>query len=817
MTRRNRSYLPGKIFFFMVILLLLSGVSVRWFSVLLAQDEIPELRPMDMILVIDNSGSMFPETVAKARGYDTWGSDPDFLRILGANIFIASLGFAEPNEDQYQLGIVNLGEHTRLLSPLQPLQPVRDILTNDIDNPEPEASTRIIPALERAYRELHTSPKRRSSNVPAIVLITDGVPYPPEGQSNADIEQLLRENPGIHLFVMLIQNPDARVPERQKEEMGKYVNFWQQMQSRYAHVVSYKIESESQIHDTYHDIVSFLQNTNPAPSFSVGSGSPKEIHVGKYVRRIAIKVAHQPGKPKGEITITDPEGVLVRMDDPGVQHFRGSINPVEVISISRPRLSDALKMPANENPWTIASDTDVVIFLDRRGAYRINILEPSISLTDFSNVYLATEQQSPDLPLDIRFNLIKEDRELVTEPQPVEGEFTCPDGGTENSLRVGDIFPNHAGVYQLPPFDATRECSLDEPGRIIFVLKAGAANDGAADDTTGERIPVAKTHLLVDFGRGPNIETITPDPIICSAGQPITTTVHIGNYETARTDTVAVRIFGDKKDILLAPNKPGIFEGDIAPLCNELLAPLSCGSTLTTTLQVRVSGSLQADGTPFPPVERDLVMEVQAPACPPPTPIPTPIPDTDRDGLRDPQDDCPETWGLEWFDGCLPLWFVILIILVTIAGAVVTFFRIIPCIFVRIRKPPQGYIEVTRTAAPAPGVGKPSLRQPPSGPSRAPTSSGAKAPPRVYSVSTMGMSGCTSRVTVGGRRFLFWKDTIYVPGLKPGHFVVQEQGGQTVLEDNTQANMPISFEETVRSVAAGNVTLRICLKRENLK
>ena len=64
-------------------------------------------RPIDLLIVIDNSCSMFPQDQILA-GCTSFGSDPDFLRIKGANIFIARLGFGEENEDQYQQRLLTL-------------------------------------------------------------------------------------------------------------------------------------------------------------------------------------------------------------------------------------------------------------------------------------------------------------------------------------------------------------------------------------------------------------------------------------------------------------------------------------------------------------------------------------------------------------------------------------------------------------------------------------------------------------------------------------------------------------------------------------
>ncbi len=149
------------------------------------------------MLVIDNSCSMFPAS-QRIPGCEVWGNDPDFLRITGASLFIARTGFALPAASDYQLGVVSMGDNPpELISPLTSLDEARDALARAISNPQPKLATQIVPALEMAYRELRESPNRRPGNLPAVVLLTDGAPFPAEGQSNEDIERLVAANPDV--------------------------------------------------------------------------------------------------------------------------------------------------------------------------------------------------------------------------------------------------------------------------------------------------------------------------------------------------------------------------------------------------------------------------------------------------------------------------------------------------------------------------------------------------------------------------------------------------------------------------------------------
>ncbi len=109
--------------------------------------------PVDMMVLIDNSCSMFPANQILA-GCDAWGSDPGFLRIAGANLFIARLGFGEENESEYRLGVISVGDTPELVSPLKVLLGNRDSLADLIAEPKAQPATRIVPALEMAYKQL---------------------------------------------------------------------------------------------------------------------------------------------------------------------------------------------------------------------------------------------------------------------------------------------------------------------------------------------------------------------------------------------------------------------------------------------------------------------------------------------------------------------------------------------------------------------------------------------------------------------------------------------------------------------------------------
>ena len=772
-----------------------------------AQAQIEEVRkPIDMMIVIDNSCSMFPRDMVGGQ-CEMCCNDPDFLRIIGADLFLARLGFDEVNEAEYQAGVISLGAEPRLVSPLQSLSEVRDAIARVIANPEMELATKIVPTLELAYRELHESPNRRPTNLPAIVLITDGIPWPPAGQSCPDIGGLVSENSDIPLFIMLLQNP-----AEPSKEYEMYIDCWEEMQSLYTHVFTYRIESAEEIEDTYNVVVAQLQNTVPSEGFLVTPGVPAQVFVGKCVQGLVVTIIHDPDRPKGEVTVTDPQGDQVLEADTGVNRFWGENNPVEVISIASPRLRDELK----EDIWTIESDAPVSVFLDRRGCYRVNFVEPSVSLTDITNVYLATERQSPSRELVIRFNLLDKTGTPVVEPQPIQGQVIHPDGNKANLRIPTDLTPDSEGVYEIS-YDFASEYPdiLDQPGRFAFIINAGSHDKRAA-----ERIPIATARLLVDAGRCAYIADVSPSPLTCVSDTPSNLEVTIGDHDVADPSTIRARVFGSAGDVMCSPDEPGAFSCDISTLCAPLLGGLACSTEDSTTLRVRLVAQT-IGGLPCAS-ERDVPVQLVAPTCTPtltptdtpvpptptptdtpvpptptpvpptPTPTPTPIPDSDGDGFNDLVDPCPTTKGLAQFDGCPPpLWLLVVGGLLGLALLAFVIFWLIPSILILITPPPKGYVLACRKEE-------------------------KHATPK--SVFHAGKTRRKSRVTIGGDRK---KAHIYVKELKPIEFRVERDKArnQVLLVDAESGSRKGTFADLPSTISTSNpdVILKISLDRSKLR
>lgn len=750
-----------------------------------------ERPPLDIMVIIDNSCSMFPDD-QRLPQCDVWGNDPDFLRLIGSDLFFARLGFGDANAREYQVGVISLGENpAKIVRPLGPLDSQRDELARAVDSPDPLLATHIVAALEEAYAQLTSTPPHKPGNQPAIVLFTDGEPYPREGQSDAVIESLVAQHPDIPLFVMLLQDPVQR-----DERLERYVQFWDRMQNTHAHIRSYPVSGTEDIIRKYNEIVAILQNTIPVPPEPLGPGQTLYVDIGQCVNRLEITVIHEQGQNRATVVITDSNGTPVQRTDPGVQWSDNVFNPTDVIIIDQGRLDAAPR----DGQWTITSDANVQVITDRAGCYDISFVKPQVSLTSVNNQYLGLSRVSPSLPIDFQIKLVDQQGRPFMEPQPLVGMVYPPRGLPAEVPIPSGLVPNADGIYQFSyDLGAAFPAARDGTERYRFRFQAGRANDIA-----GILIPVAQADLLLDVGRGPYIMDVQPDTLMCGTGQSTDITVTIGDLDSAQPGSIQVRALGGGSEALLS-GSDATFTGSLDPLCAAVLSGLACDTTANTEFRLRLTGRL-ADGSTAPAVERIIPVGADGAVCPTatplptptatptPTPTPTPIPDSDQDGCNDLVDQCPNQagWsflGINRYRCCPPpIWLLALIGLALIGILAFVVLWLIPTIRIRISPPPKAYIMICRTGDRM-GMSK--------------------------SVYSTGMAARTSRVTIGGNEK---KDHIFVKGLAPGEFTVVQENDKVILQGKdgaTKATFGPNQSEVSTSVA--DVKLKHSLDQTKLR
>jgi hypothetical protein len=730
-------------------------------------------RPIDMMIVIDNSCSMFPSNKILA-GCDAYGGDPNQIRITGADLFIARLGFGEKNEADYNLGIVSMGDKPILVSPLGNVSNNRDSLAAKIATPQPSAATKIIPALQMGYDALKTSGQGTAPHLPAIVMISDGVPWPTEGQTNDDLEKLISAHEDIPVFMMLLRNPSIN-----SADFESYINFWQKMQGKYPFIFTYLISDASQIQETYNQILGQLQNSIPANEVTLTKNEKTTFVVGNYINKVIITSIRKTAQSTAALTISDPDGEKVDVKDAGVLYFRGKSNPIEVYSIEAPRLTDDLR----GSPWTVTASDDVTLMIDRMGSYRFDFTDPAAKYSGLGTYYQIQEKQYSNTGITIRFQLLNEDAKAVLDPQQIQLSISNQ-AGKAIDLPLTTLQPDAKGTYVLPVDLTTLFPASNNPsGRYVFSFKAGQS-----EITSREPMAIATAILTIELGQVPTIRSIVPLPISCRTGEATSLQVSVKDIDTAIQDLLSVRVFSGEQSISLKSGSNGQFSGDISELCQAIIAKSACSTVSTASMQVELVGN--AATLVLPKISRTVDVNVTALTCtstplptitPTPTPTPTPVPDLDLDGVNDQVDRCPSQWGWPQDSGCIP-WYPLLG-----GGGAIVFFGLIGVWFwpwmkaSRISPAPKAYMAVYRDGVRS---GDP------------------------IAIDQVSRKRRVTRLVIGGNAR---KADIYVEGLIPVEYLVEWWGGIASLRGPADKEPFAYFDQLPRMIRTSDpkVTLKI--------
>jgi len=128
------------------------------------------LAPQDVVLLIDNSGSMY-----RPHG-DLPASDPENHRFTVAKYILDYLSVVASSQGRYRLGVVSFGADASLVVPLTSVENrmfIRDRL-DDSGNIDPNATNHDL-ALDVAIRHMEASGSFSSGRMPTVIVITDGM------------------------------------------------------------------------------------------------------------------------------------------------------------------------------------------------------------------------------------------------------------------------------------------------------------------------------------------------------------------------------------------------------------------------------------------------------------------------------------------------------------------------------------------------------------------------------------------------------------------------------------------------------------------
>jgi len=459
--------------------------------------------PVDLMLIIDNSCSMY-EVGNSVCGNNALGSDPDYLRVMGASLFAASMDFSEAQPVD-RIGAIHMGTTANLIYPLLPIEQSREALARAVADPVPMGGTQVMEALREAYAVLKA--ESGSGNRPAIAFLTDGVPYPAEGQSFADIETLVKENTDVPIYLLLLQNQGAEVPQDEVRRYNAYIGKWQQFAQRVENVKVYIIPDHDNLLDTYHDVINDLEAQPPSPPPStLQSGQSQDFYVSRYARRVYITAIQLDPQSRGDIEITDKSGQIVQDGEGGVRIFRREANPVEVYLAYGPRLTGQ-----TDGMWNVrALNAALSVFIDVQGAYVFNWLSPKAVLNDLlPGTLILREPVNPLSDLELTFNLLIDQDQPIVEPQVISGDLLAPDGTTYPVRIPADFAPDAQGIYRLP-FRLADYGSNSTMGRFELSLRS---DDPQQTGSVQQSIAMIRVWIEADPDAPVTTVVATPKPV----------------------------------------------------------------------------------------------------------------------------------------------------------------------------------------------------------------------------------------------------------------------------------------------------------------
>lgn len=278
----------------------------------------PQPRSQDVVLVIDNSGSMDNQQWAQRVGKLL--SDPEGRRFDAAKLVISYLAVNASSLQRYRIGIVSFGKNALLLTPITTVAPgdVAERLRHDVDI-ESDIRTRRVDysftnphvALEVALQEMITKKSFQQTNPPSIILITDGrfdensldkSPQEYIKDVEAVVQQLAQKRG--RLYVMLIGQ--AREDE----------NEWRRLANLTGGDV-FSLTDPDELIETYHDLIRTLVGaealgiaTSGAISVKAGGFTLKEFDVLEkdypYINALAFTVFQTQADI--DVTFIQPNG-----------------------------------------------------------------------------------------------------------------------------------------------------------------------------------------------------------------------------------------------------------------------------------------------------------------------------------------------------------------------------------------------------------------------------------------------------------------------------------------------------------------------------
>jgi uncharacterized protein YegL len=464
-----------------------------------------ELQDVDVMLVIDNSGSMFGRTCINNTPIEGGARDQEQQRIRGAEVVISALA-ADLKPRNTKLGIVSFGSDAQLIAPLTELSnetpTIRNQLASAIRNPPCEGDTDIAEAMNKALTELN-SERGNPANIPAIIFLTDGAPTEP-GNGRAELVQLLdglKTDSGqeVQLFFILLGRTG------QDKDLDAFREFWQEQDTQRPNLATFLLDDNNDIRDVYQEIKTQLDQRDHAPNNTpLPSGPMVAVSLPPHVYQVVLTIE----KPTVEtrLTLTTPAGDDASQLPP--DRFRRLTGDTlyEVVIIQRPEPGE----------WIVSSDNgkDITVLAPEiKSVYSVQLVEPinpallSVEAANTFAIQVIDFETGTPLAGSYTFNSTFEIENDVDSQQALTLPPSQPDGSTTTDIPARTFIDGQNYLFSIIVLDSFGMRS----NPIVYRLPAG-------------RVPVAESlmssapRIYVDE---PLSLTLTVRNLDSAQGQPL--------------------------------------------------------------------------------------------------------------------------------------------------------------------------------------------------------------------------------------------------------------------------------------------------------
>ena len=473
---------------------------------------------VDVFLAIDFSGSM--------RGNDYLeATDPQNLRLAAAELMVASLA-ADVFPRVTEMGYLAFGENADVIQPLASVEnpDARKALIRRLDTPDYSEYTNIVAALKIADEQLFPNGQPRSSNVPALVLLTDGDPRGGDpDNTEAGIRRAVQAltDKGASVFVIILRNAESM---HEDPRLSQWRHIWNSISEHNSHLFYVEAQRADELENIYNRIRARLVSEGAKPGERteyVVSGPDAGIEMPPNLLQAHLLIS----KPA-----TAGESISLRLIAPDGTPFETFAQQDSRNEILEGNLFNRYKIYLPQpGRWTLQTNTTEPIYylLNAESLFSARLALPA-----------GLAYVSPDGPTTLPLTVIDENGAAVNQP------FTLEAGVLRNAERSdGSIVEERIPLpAPMPAISDGMQVYLTEvqpdmlgPDNRILVEVTGQAQDGTLLNVSLVGLPAARTPVAVSLEIPSSITcqdeelVVWPPQILC--GNMLTPTVTVANAD----------------------------------------------------------------------------------------------------------------------------------------------------------------------------------------------------------------------------------------------------------------------------------------------